>query len=280
MATADGFDPAILAHYEEHYREEDRLERESGRLEFLRTCELLDRHLPDPPAVVLDAGGGTGAYAFLLARGGYEVHFLDPVPRHVELVRETADAHLLASARLGDARDLEFPSDIADAVLCFGPLYHLTTRSDRLRVLGEAARVLRPGGVVFAAAISRFASTYDGLFHGFMDAPQFRRIVDRDLSEGQHRNPTSRPEWFTTAYFHHPDELGEEIRESGFDLTGVFAVEGPGWFVPDLEARLGDTKKRQVLMEAIRKVEEEPSILGASPHLLALGTAVARDTPT
>jgi SAM-dependent methyltransferase len=156
-------------------------------------------------------------------------------------------------------------------VLCLGPLYHLAARPDRLRALSEARRVLRGGGVVFAAAISRFASTYDGLFHGFMDEPEFQAIAARDVREGQHRNPTNRPEWFTTAFFHHPDELEEEIRSGGFEPAGVFAVEGPGWFVPDLEDRLNDDHKREVLMEAIRRVEREPSILGASPHLLAVG---------
>ena len=271
MSTADGLDPHILAHYEEHYREEERLGRESGRLEFLRTCEIINRFLPDPPAFVIDVGGGTGAYAFLLARMGYEVHFLDPVPRHVELVGEVTDAHTLASVSLGDARDIAFPDGVANTVLCLGPLYHLTARPERLRALTEARRVLREGGFVFAAAISRFASTYDGLFHGFMDEPEFQRIAARDVSEGQHRNATNRPEWFTTAYFHHPDELGKEIRDSGFELMGIFAVEGPGWFVPDLEDRLNDEPRREVLMEAIRRVEQEPSILGASPHLLAVG---------
>jgi ubiquinone/menaquinone biosynthesis C-methylase UbiE len=271
MAEAGGLDPHILAHYEQHYREEERLGRESGRLEFLRTCELLNRFLPDPPGVVIDVGGGTGAYSLLLARAGYEVHFLDPVPRHVELVREMREAHTLASVNLGDAREIAFPDGAAHAVLCLGPLYHLTARPERLRALTEARRVLRSGGLVFAAAISRFASTYDGLFHGFMDEPEFQAIAARDVREGQHRNPTNRPEWFTTAFFHHPDELGDEIRDGGFELTGLFAVEGPGWFVPDLEDRLNDDRKREVLMEAIRRVEQEPSILGASPHLLAVG---------
>lgn len=270
MSARGGLDPQMLAHYERHYREEDRLGRESGHLEFLRTSELLDRFLPDPPAVVIDVGGGTGAYAFALAGAGYEVHFLDPVPRHVELVRGMAEAHTLASVSLGDARGIAFPDGTANAVLCLGPLYHLTGRSERLEALTETRRVLRPGGVVFGAAISRFASTYDGLFHGFMDEPEFQLIAARDVREGQHRNPTTRPEWFTTAFFHHPDELGDELREAGFELTALFAVEGPGWFVPDLEARLDDNQKREVLMEAIRRVEREPSILGASPHLLAV----------
>jgi hypothetical protein len=38
----------------------------------------------------------------------------------------------LASARVGDARQLDEPDGSADAVLLMGPLYHLTEREDRL----------------------------------------------------------------------------------------------------------------------------------------------------
>jgi SAM-dependent methyltransferase len=103
-----------------------------------------------------------------------------------------------------------------DGVLLLGPLYHLTCRDDRLQALREAYRVVRPGGVIAAAAISRFASTYDGLLRGFLEDSRFEEIVERDVREGQHRNPTGRPEWFTTAYFHHPEELRDEVIEVGF----------------------------------------------------------------
>src|SRR5205807_2243996 len=56
----------------------------------------------------------------------------------------------------------------------------------------------------------------------------------RDLREGQHRNPTDRPEWFTTAYFHHPTELREEVEAAGLIFEGMFGIEGPGWLMPGL----------------------------------------------
>jgi hypothetical protein len=130
--------------------------------------------------------------------------------------------------------------------------------------------VLRPGGVLAAAAISRFASTLDGLLRSYVDEPGFEAIVERDVREGQHRNPTGRPEWFTTAYFHLPDELGREVGEVGFRLDAVFAVEGPAWMLPDIQQRLADRARRGRVLAAIRRVETEPSLLGASSHLLAI----------
>jgi ubiquinone/menaquinone biosynthesis C-methylase UbiE len=269
-------DPDIGAHYE-HGLEAERLDT-WGRLERERTMALLERHLPPPPARVLDVGGGPGAYAVRLACAAYEVHLVDPVGLHVAQAREASarrpDAPL-ASAEIGDARALEAPDASADAVLLLGPLYHLPDAGDRRRALAEARRVLRPGGVLAAAAISRFASTIDGLLKGHLESAAFEAIVEADLSDGVHRNPdpAAHPEWFTTAFFHRPDELAEEVRAAGFALDALVAVEGVGAFLPDAGAWLDDPVRRGRLMRAIARVEAEPALLGASPHLLAIGIA-------
>jgi SAM-dependent methyltransferase len=176
----------------------------------------------------------------------------------------------LASVTVGDARQLHHPDTSVEAALLLGPLYHLTSRPDRVAALGEARRVLRPGGVIAAAAISRFASTCDGLLRGYLDEPGFEAIVERDVREGEHRNPTQRPEWFTTAHFHLPGELSREVTDAGLRLHAVLAVEGPAWMLPDIAERLGDPTRRERVLAAIRRVEAEPSLLGASAHLLAI----------
>src|SRR5260221_10411080 len=109
-----------------------RLLEGSGVIELARTQDVLARCLPAPPARVLDVGGGTGVYARWLAGRGYEVHLVDPVPRHVEEARAHPGPPL-AGARVGDARRLEEADASADAVALLGPLYHLTRRDDRIR---------------------------------------------------------------------------------------------------------------------------------------------------
>jgi ubiquinone/menaquinone biosynthesis C-methylase UbiE len=270
MHDPEQLDPEIAGHYV-GVSEQRRLGPWS--LERVRTWELLTRYLPPPPAVVLDVGGAAGVYALPLAAQGYEVHLVDPLALHVEQARRASaeqPATTLAGATVGDARQLARPDASVDAALLLGPLYHLTSRADRIRALAEARRVLRPAGVLAAAAISRFASTYDGLLRGHLDEPGFEAIVERDVREGQHRNPTGRPEWFTTAYFHLPEELGQEVTEAGLRLHAVLAVEGPGWMLPDIQERLADPARRDRVLAAIRRVEGAPSLLGASSHLLAV----------
>jgi ubiquinone/menaquinone biosynthesis C-methylase UbiE len=270
-------DPRLPEEVQGYYAlggEQGRLEEAYFPLERARTQELVARHLPPPPGVVLDVGGAAGPYAFWLAAQGYEVHLVDPVPLHVRQAEETSRARetgRLASLRVGDARRLDFGDATADAVLLLGPLYHLTGRRDRLAAVAEARRVLKPGGLVFAAAISRYASLLDGLRGSVFDDEAFARIVERDLADGQHRNDTGVPAFFTTAFFHHPVELTAEMQEAGLALDGLFAVEGPGAFVPDFGRRWEDPASRERLLDLVRRVEREPTLLGVSPHLLAVG---------
>ena len=267
------FDPAIRAFYE-RYDEASRLGQGYFALEAARTRELLSRHLPPPPARVLDVGGAAGAYALWLAGLGYAVRLVDPVPLHVEQARAASAAarHPLSGATVGDARALQRADASADALRLLGPLYHLDAEG-RARALSEAARVLAPGGVLFAAGISRFASLLDGLRAHVFDDPAFLDIVREDLRSGRHVNPTDRIEYFTNAFFHRPDELEAELRAAGFEGGAVYAVEGPGMLLPDFESRWADPASRAVLMEVVRAVEREPSLKGASPHLLAVGYA-------
>jgi hypothetical protein len=69
------------------------------------------------------------------------------------------------------------------------------------------------------------------------------------------------------AFFHHPQELSAEVRDAGFSLIGLFAVEGPGAFDRVWKA----APSRERLLELLRRIEKEPALLGVSPHLLAVG---------
>jgi ubiquinone/menaquinone biosynthesis C-methylase UbiE len=262
----------IIDHYQE-VDEDSRLRTGCSQLEFARTQELVLRYLPPVPATILDVGGGSGVYAAWLASQGYEVNLVDIVPKHIEeaLARSVAQERPIASMRVGDARKLEHNDHSVDAVLLLGPLYHLTEKNDRLSCLNEAFRVLRIGGVVFAAAISRFASLLDSLSHGFFEQADFAPILDGDLRDGQHRNPTGRPDYFTTAYFHRPDELTSELSASGFRLQELAAVEGPGWLAKDFDRLWGDVGQRERLLQCVRRVEHEPTLLGVSAHIMAVG---------
>ncbi len=255
----------IQAYYEQG-GEVDRLSSGAGRLEFLRTMDVLTRVLPPAPARVLDVGGATGVYAAPLAEAGYDVTLVDPVASQVAIAATLPGV----TAVVGDARSLATDDDSVDAVLLLGPIYHLPNRADRLRVWREAARVTRPGGVVVAATISRYASFLGGFVASLLDNRDFLGIVRGDLTTGMHRNPEHVAGWFTTAYFHHPTEPAAEAGEAGLVVDRVVAVEGPLWMAAALDDVLSDEGRAALMMDLMREVEEEPSLHGASAHLLTV----------
>ena len=172
---------------------------------------------------------------------------------------------------MADARHLPQEEGSADAVLVMGPLYHLPEPADRLETLREAYRVLASPGIVIVAAISRYASTLDGMASRLASDPEFVAIRDRDLVDGQHRNATGKDYYFTTAYFHRPEDLRAELEMAGFRDVAVLGVEGPGWLTSDFEARWADDVERNDLMRIARALESEPSVVGVSSHLFGVG---------
>ena len=270
MAKAEHKLGAEITGYYNRGREAVRLEGGKNQLERLRTQELLTRFLPPAPAVIHDVGGGAGVYAFWLAERGYTVNLLDAMPLHIEQAREisASQAQPLESITLGDARALPFADRSADAVLLLGPLYHLTEQKDRLTALREAHRVLKPGGAVLAVSINRFASAFDALFEGYLHDPAIRAVIDRTLTDGQHRSPEGKG-FFTTAFFHRPEELRGEVEAAGFSTEALVGIEGIA--LGDFEAAWADPEARAWALNVARLLEAEPTLLGVSSHVLAVG---------
>ncbi|KQY46420.1 bifunctional 2-polyprenyl-6-hydroxyphenol methylase/3-demethylubiquinol 3-O-methyltransferase UbiG [Cellulomonas sp. Root137] len=263
--------PPIHEHYETAYDEDQRLRQGLGRLELARVQEIVRRHLR-PSSRVLDVGGATGVHAEWLLADGHTVRLVDLLPGHVARAGENLGWHDRFTASVGDARALDLPDASADAVLLLGPLYHLTERADRLAAWREARRVVVPGGVVIAMAISRFASLFDGLAQSYLFDPAFRAIVAQDLATGVHENPTGDPRWFTTAYFHRPEELGAEATESGLEVTETVGVEGLAHWIRAIAPALDHAADREVVLDSARVIEAEPSLLGLSSHLITVAT--------
>jgi SAM-dependent methyltransferase len=262
----------ILDHYERRVDEDERLRRGLGELELVRTQEVIRRHLPAGSLRILDVGGASGIHAEWLLDDGHQVHLVDPVPGHVEQALERLGDRDGFSAAVGDARHLDAETRSFDAVLLLGPLYHLTDPGDRVSAWCEARRVVIGPGLVFAAAINRYAPIFDGLARGGLFDSRFRRIAEQDVATGQHRNPTGEADWFTTAYFHRPDELAEEAAGAGLRVVDLIGLEGMAAWIPDLEDRWMDPAARETILFSARATESEPSLRGLSAHLLAVAT--------
>ncbi len=249
--------------------ESSRLDREPrGVLEKLRTQVVLKAALPES-GVVFDIGGGAGVHALWLAQAGYAVDMFDPVRRHVDQA-DAAAADLAESAilrvELADARAIPREDESADAVLLLGPLYHLHQRDDRDKSLKEALRLLKPGGRLVAAGISRFAWLMDAYRQRLSDDPGSQQSIAHSLETG-HSTTSPSPGSFW-AYFHRPEDLQSEVELAGFVDSRIVALEGFAWMLDDLGEILGSEERTSDLLEHLSVVESEPSIVGASAHFV------------
>ena len=237
----------------------------AGPLEFERTKQLLQRYVPQAAREVLDVGGGPGMYAEWLTQQGHSVRLVDPVPRHVDHARA-----LGVDAQLGEAQHLDHADSSVDVVLLMGPLYHLVDEGDRLRALHEARRVLRPGGLLIATAISRFAALLDQLVHRdrFHDPGEMQRVETITRTGVL---PAREGGVFTTAFMHLPRQLRHELMAAGFEQVEVVSVEGPGYLVSNFDDRWSDSVRRAALVRAAQLVEDDPEIVGLGSHLMATG---------
>lgn len=204
---------------------------------------------------MLDVGGGGGVHAAWLAADGYDVHLVDPVPKHIEAARHLSDSLERGfTADEGDARDIDQADGTADVTLLFGPLYHLPDRADRERVWAEARRVTKPGGLILAKVISRWAATLDLFIRPPMEpAPGFVAI----------------------AYFHAADEAAAEAGAAGLHVRASLGVQGAGWLVSDFDARWDDVDLRQELIDRARQLEAAPELMGIHAHLIVVADVPA-----
>lgn len=259
---------AELLEYYAQGREIDRLSAGVGAVEFARTVEILTRTLPTPPAAVADIGGGPGAYTDWLLDAGYDVIHRDVVPAHVEHVMARHGRRV--DTAVGDARSLDLADESVDAVLLLGPLYHLPQEIDRLRTLQEAHRVVRRDGFVYAAGISRWAPRLQGVLVNRVHEhhPAILGLLE-EMERSGWMEPLE-PGGFN-GYAHTPDQLRAELEVSGLAVKQLVAVEGLSFAIHDLDDHLTDESKRSLLLDCLRAVESEPSLLGLGPHLLAVG---------
>lgn len=234
-----------------------------GDLVRLRTWDIFGRFLPGPGRVA-DVGGGPGTHAKHLLDRGYEVVLVDPVRRHIDQAVELTGGR--ARCMLGDARRLDLDDESFDAVLLMGPLYHLHDPQDRLAALTEASRILRPGGRLIAEVITRHAWMLDATAKGIIDDPAVRAEFSVNIESGLSSDPERLRDGGFWAYFHRVEAIRDEVESAGFVESSLIGVEGHAWLLGNLKQLL---EEPDPLLDVLRTIENEPSLLGMSAHVIA-----------
>ena len=251
----------------------DRLEHGLGVVEFYRSKEIISDYITSK-SVIYDIGGGIGKYSEWLAEKGHDVTLIELAPAAVEYAKKNMKTPY--TAQVGDARHIDKPDDSTDVVLLMGPLYHLQERAQREKVLSEARRVLKKGGLLIAAGISRYStatwalSTY-GRDNNFLDDEVYMDMIRKEIINGEHDRPEKYPFFIANAFFHHVNGMENELSAAGFSVLDTRAVEGCVWITPALEEKWNDELGRARLLELIHLTEFEWTVIGMSPHFLTIG---------
>lgn len=252
-----------LIDFYNHYDEDSRLTLKHGSVEFFTTMHYIDKYIK-PGSRILEIGAGTGRYSHALARQGYAVDAVELVNHNIEIFRQNTQSEERITITQGNALDLSsFPDNSYDITLLLGPLYHLYRTEDKRQALGEAIRVTKQGGVIFAAyVISDGCLLDEGFNRGNVNVADYIK------------NGLLDPETFAAKS--EPKDLFELVRKENIDdLMSVFpvtrlhyaAADGCALFMREsIDAMDDDTF--QLYMKYHLATCEREDLLGITSHAI------------
>ena len=240
------------------------------RTEFAITRRALAQYLPPPPARILDCGGGPGRYAIPLAQQGYDVTLFDLSAGNLRFAQEKArEAGATLRFEQGTALDLSrFAEAEFDAVLLMGPLYHLLTEGERFRALTEARRVLKTGRPLFAAFITRWAAHRDAAMK-YPNEPVEMPGLYEEIERTGLLPPRDGVNF--VAYFAHPTEVAPLAQRAGFEVAETLGLEGVVSIIENVHVNALTGPAWDWWLETNWRAAHDPTMLGASEHLLVIG---------
>jgi len=253
----------------------DRFETPGGKLEFELTMSIITSHLPQK-AEILDLGGGPGRYAIELAKLGHMLHLADLSQRNLDTAKKK-----IAEFGIGNVKSINeinavdlsvYANDSFDAVLLFGPLYHLTDETERLACIKEVKRVLKPNGLVFAGFIPYLSGAIGVVARMFLTPDQVNaETLNRVFEQGIHNNLVDRG--FQEAYYATSDEIASLFSNNGFSKILLRSVKGWGETMGEQIYKLKDEnpEMHKTVMDLINKTAADPSIIEMCWHAIYIG---------
>lgn len=260
----------VVSKFYNDYPEKEwvRLDQPYQKIEFTSTIKLIKKYFPKK-GNVCDIGSGPGRYALELLKQGFHVTLVDISKELIQIAKEKiAEQKYEKSAEFicSDAKDLSYlQSDHFDALLIMGPLYHLLRKADRMKVLKEAYRLLKPQGVAIIAylnswgvlryGLDRFSSLYN-------DKDFLHRFLGEVIIEGSFEN-------FTECYFSTPSNALQEIENAGFNLISQSGVEGFAGGMKNIICQLAEKHPQayENVLEMIAETSELKQFRDTAEHI-------------
>ena len=269
-------DTSKILRYYEHFAEWQRLEAAEGRLEF----ELSMRHLEsqlEPGSRILDLGGGPGRYTIALAEKGHQVFLAELSPVLVDIAKQRIASSGFQDQVLGievmSALDLgAFDNESFDAIVCFGPFYHLTKKDEQIQSATEIHRILKTDGQLFTAYIPRWTGLSNMISRAASTSGQVTvASFSRTLETGVFENPSDRG--FQEAYFFTTDVITGLFESVGFTTVDTVAVQGLGAGKEEDLYKIRDKDRElfETILAAIQENARDKAVLEFGGHCIYTG---------
>jgi ubiquinone/menaquinone biosynthesis C-methylase UbiE len=240
-------------------------------VEYAITVRLINRYIPDN-AIVGEVGVGGGYYTKLLAMKNCRLYLADVsnklLERVLKLFKDEGISEQIISANQVSGTDLKtFPDNSLDVLLFMGPLYHLCSLELRKKAVKEAKRVLKPGGILFAAAINRLAYFRDLFIYGPEKVVKYVEFNEQYLLDGNLDPDHAPPIGYSNLTTR--DEFRQLFLED-FDEVKLLAVEG---FLSPWQQKFPEIspEAQNAWLDLVEKTAQSPDSFGIADHYLYIG---------
>ncbi len=250
-----------LEQYYNKFKEDHRLTTRHGKVEFSVTMAKLHELISELSITnpkILDLGAGTGRYSVALAREGFDITAVELVQHNLDILLAK---HEMVKCWPGDARDLHFlENDSFDITLIFGPMYHLHTEKDRLKVFAEAKRVTKTNGIILVAYIM---NEYSILTYCFKQN-HLKECLQNNTLTSDFKAITSDEDLYSYVRLEDIENLN---KKAGLSRIKIFAPDGAADYMRR-ELNAMDEETFEYFIKYQLATCERPELLGASSHIV------------
>lgn len=252
----------LIDYYNLFCDEENRLLSKYGKIEYLTTLKyILDNTLKNTK--IIELGAGTGRYSIELSRRGYDVTAFELVEHNIDILKSKLTNNDHINVIQGNALDLSIFSDNSfDYCLILGPMYHLYSKEDKIKVLEEAKRITKNKGLIFVAYCMNEATIIQWGFKN--DGTNILNVINKKMLTENFRCISCEKDIFELIRLEEIDELNKITNLKRIKIIGTDMFSG---YIKDTINNMSD-EVFNIYYKYHLSICERCDLLGMSNHTL------------